>query len=217
MNNKTKRKKADSAHFNKAFGLPAIKKDTDMRTTEGKIRSAMDADPTNTALSARSRHYGGGTSADDREAMRPPHMGHDLGRVLNHTKEGKDQIARLWTVWCGLTSARRTYRMRVLGTTGSPKGATMEMVSGNSGDDERQPADIRSEDEKDADARRQWIYWLVKLSAISCDMVSRLFMAENGTNKPFWINGHPTIEGMLTADALSHLADVVDPLTASKN
>jgi hypothetical protein len=209
MTSKTQRRK-----FRKAakigqpdFALAGI----EHRQPSGRVRNRDDGakDPRKTALEARCRRFGMATTAANMKALAGQHIGAHVGLVME--RECKEaEIARLWAVWQGFCAAERTYRIRYIGQTGTPKGAAIAMVPDRMETDQSHSVDLRDSDQRDRDAVSAWMAWRGHLMHLSAYDQRLIHDAETEAGGALWANAGPTGRGVATLLALRRLAKVVD-------
>lgn len=166
-------------------------------------RFARDEDPREVALTARTRRMSGLSMKDAADPM----LTCELGCVI-HSKCKPDEAARLWSVWQAYCAAERTYRIRIIGTTGDPQGAAIQMIPDTLQADPSFRADTRTDDEKDRDAVNNWMRWQGYLGHLGAREASALRQAERGTGKPLWASNRATQAGSYAFSALRCLAEI---------
>lgn len=169
------------------------------------IRS--EEDPQKTARTARLRQLPGGDTGKHKDDALAPLLGCPMGFVIL-TERRRDVASALWDVWQAYCAAERTYRLRILGLSGEPKGASLEMTPETISTNPDEKPDLRSEDEKDRDASNNWMRWQGYLGCIPKEQASLLRRAEKGTCRPLWQDCAPTQTGMAALAALEALAEV---------
>lgn len=188
-------------------GIPALAKIEKKKQPRQGGRFTMADDPQETALMARARHLDVDYSRAAKPALACPQMGHPLGVVMLVVCD-KSDVARLWSVFYGFCQAERTYRMRYLGQSGSPKGATIQMAHERFETEQSHTVDVRSNEEKDRDAVNNWMRWRGYIGHLRSEMASLLYAAERGDG-PVLVRGpQPTDSGRETLKALMALSDV---------
>ncbi len=177
----------------------------------GRLRQRSDSprDARRAALSARCRKLGLMDNKQNRKDVSAQHMSDAMGWIMD--RECKpDQIRTLSGVWSGMLSAHRTYSLRYLGQSGSPKGATMAMVTEKMETDKSHSVDLRSPEERDRDAVSNWMRWQGYLGCLSARDRALLADARQQAEDTLWQRAKPTGRGLNTLTALKALADVVE-------
>lgn len=158
---------------------------------------ARDDDPRKTARTARERQLGGKRA----DAALDPILGHEIGYVIQ--SECKPDLAkRLWDTWQAYSAAERTYRVRYIGQTGEPKGASMQMVTERMETDKSMHVDLRTEEERDTQAVSGYMRWQGYLGHLDAQQASALRQAERGNGKALWVDGKATQAGIFALNAL---------------
>ncbi|MFG6591273.1 hypothetical protein [Sulfitobacter sp. 1A12157] len=142
----------------------------------------------------------------DRGRVTDPLLGAEIGYVIRHECKERE-AAQLWDVWQQYCAAQRAYRMRILGTTGEPKGAAIQMVPDAMQADTSMRVDMRSDDERDRQAVSGYMRWKGWLWCLTATERGLIHHAERGTGKVLWGDGEPTREGIATLDALKNLSE----------
>jgi hypothetical protein len=169
------------------FALAATKPAVHPRDRRGTGTRKPGEDARTTVLAARCHHLGTSGDKDARKAAAAPHLGSDLGRVMERLCDGPDEIARLWAVWQGFCAAERTYRVRIIGQAGTPKGATIAMLPEKLEADTGHTIDTRTQDERNRDAVNGWMRWRGFVGQLgSKDMAGRLHQAEREDGPELW-------------------------------
>ena len=140
----------------------------------------------------------------DKSAARAQLAGTDMGLCIMHSRE--DQ-SRLWAAWQAVCSARLTYRMRILGTTGQPQGAALAMIPEPMQTDQSHSVDLRTAEERDIAAKRGDEYWASLIAALPAPQYKRALMpAMDETEGALWRDKAPTKRGLTAVQALVLLA-----------
>lgn len=175
-------------------------------------------DPQRTALEARCRHFGADTTAQDRLRVSAPHMGCQIGKVMERkigsdTREGKEEIAALWQTICRLGAAYATYRRRYIGQAEEPAcqaimvsqefDAFMQAEETTSGHDDR------TSEERDRAAVNNWMRWQGYLGELSSQQSVALHSARRD-DPGLWVDTEPTERGLAALSALRELRRMVD-------
>lgn len=160
-------------------------------------------DPRKTAITARLRISG---VADQKEAESPL-LGEDMGRCVHFLAKG-DERAALSDAWAAISASRRNFKARILGGTGDPQCATIEMIPEGWETDPSLRVDLRTPEEKDAAAKASWAAWEGKVKALPFGLkwvmegVLYGFMGE----AVLWKDQRPTEKGRLAVEALRRMA-----------
>ena len=203
---KKRRKKARKAMDDACALAPIPRRTAQPRNREGRF-TRPEEDPRRQALDARCVRFGLKPSASNREIVKSPWMGCDMGFVIE-ARCGDREAARLWDVFSRWSRAEATYRARYLGQVEQPAGAALQMVPDRIETDPSATVDARTADELDRDAVNAWMRWQGFLGHMSADMQSRLHSARRGDGRPLWLDQAPTTAGLVALEALRHLADV---------
>lgn len=89
----------------------------------------------------------------------------DMGRCILALSSGQER-ADLSDAWAALSAARRNYRLRYIGQSGSPQGAAIGMVPDPMQTDPSLRVDLRTPDERDQAAKRAWAEWQGRIAAL---------------------------------------------------
>ena len=174
---------------------------------EGGRFAAPVEDAQRVALTARCHHY---TKAeptkDERAKAKAPHLGSHLGMVME--RECPKDVPRLWRVWQAFCQVERNYFTRIIGQTGTPKGASIAMIRDKIESDTGHSVDIRTAAEKDGDAVKAWMRWRGFIGHLDAAESSALFQAYRDNGPAIWRDRKPTRHGLVTLAALVRLADV---------
>ena len=189
----------------KAFPALASIEKKEQHRVGGKF--AKDDDPRKTARTARERQLTDAKGDMPKGDALNPILGHEIGYVI-HSECGDDQAKRLWDTWQAYCMAERTYRMRILGTTGEPKGASIQMQSEPMQSDQSMRVDVRTDDEKDRQAVTGYMRWQGHLGSMASLYTSALRQAERGNGKPLWQDGAATSAGVIALAALQGLHEL---------
>lgn len=136
-------------------------------------------------------------------------MGTDMGLCINKLTGG-DTRAQIIDAWGAISASRRNYRLRYIGQSGEPKGATIAMVPDATETDPSLRVDIRSPDERADQAKASWAAWEAKINALP---LPQLKWAIRGALDGFmgeaslWRNQAPTPLGTVAVEALRRMAD----------
>lgn len=188
------------------------------RDKGGKF-AAPQEDVRTTVLEARARQgvvevtreaKGKALSRETKRAVARPLLGEPMGMVIARLAEDRDEEAALWDVWCGFTSAMRTYRLRVLGTDLNPKGQHLPLVAERVETLPEETTDLRTEEEKVEGAKESRRRWMDRLARMYGADRPLLIQAESGMGKALWEGKAPTHYGRLTFNALKRLAKVIE-------
>lgn len=165
-------------------------------------------DARRTGLDARAMHFGGHTTPEQAQALSGQHMGAAIGMVMQ--RQCPADVPRLWAVWQAWCMAERTYAVRIIGQTGSPKGASIAYIPERMETDTGHTIDARSADEKDRDAVNGWMRWRGFLGHLPSEQATALHHARREDGPALWTDRKPTRYGLETLAALERLADVVE-------
>jgi hypothetical protein len=175
---------------------------------KGRFAKPQD-DAARVALTARCHHYTTkAATTEERDKAKAPHMGFAIGWVMQHECPG--DTPRLWQIWQAWCQAELTYSRRIIGLTGSPKGATMQYVADKMQTDTGHTVDLRTAEERDQDAVKAWMRWRGYLGHLSADEATALHGVRNDTGKALWRDRKPTRYGVSALAALNRLAHVAD-------
>lgn len=212
--------KGDRRHRAPPRGLPELApvlSKRHVRDTKGRFQPAAAAeDASRLALTVRCQTFGTARDKEARRRMAAPHLSEPLGMVLERlclSQDGRvdrDEVARLWSLWLGYTGAMRTYRLRILDRSLSPKGASYQMVHDRIEVDPDLKADLRTEAEKDEGAIESRRRWVDRLDRLYGPARAHLVQAESGMSGALWAGKAPTARGRATLQALRQLALVVE-------
>lgn len=190
---------------------PIPRRTAQPRDREGRFHRPEE-DPRRQALDSRCVRFGLEPSARNREVVKSPWMGCDMGFVIETRSYAQDEArpwaSRLWDVFSRWSRAEATYRARYLGQLEQPAGAALQMVPERIETDPSATVDARTADERDRDAVNVWMRWQGFLGHMSADMQSRLHSARRGDGPLLWLDFKPTPAGLVALEALRHLADV---------
>ena len=98
---------------------------------------------------------------------------------------------------------------RIIGQTGTPKGASIAMVPERIEADKGHTIDIRTAAEKDNAAVKSWMRWRGFIGHLDAAESSSIFQAYRDNGPAIWRDRKPTPHGLVTLEALKRLADVV--------
>ena len=161
-------------------------------------------DPRKPVLTKRAAECG---ITDLKEASKPS-LGHDLGKCICALATGDEQ-AKLIDTWETLSACHRNYRMRYIGQTGDPKGASIGMVPDPMETDQSLRVDLRTPDEKAAHAKAAWAEWEGRINMLPAPQlkwairgVLQGFMGE----ATLWADCKPATTGRVAVEALRRLA-----------
>lgn len=173
-------------------------------------------DPRKTALQARCRVSGRVDTPEAMDAARAPLWGCDVGRCIAEAAP-RDQIGRAWETWCKITSARRNWLQRAIGTTGDPANSNMPMLSEAMETDASATVDTRTSEERDRDAKRAHLFWSDLIDGLPW-LVQRAHLraAVQNMGGPWWQEGKPTQKGRHLVRALLAVADMAEGKAAAK-
>ena len=135
---------------------------------ETTTKEGIERDPDATALKARARHMGK-TDADFRD-MRAQTLGEAAGMALSLSLP-PDTAKQLHAHYTALTAARARYH-RTLGVSEHPKTAKIEMEPERIETRADDKSDMRTEEQRDRDAKAAWARW--------CGFLGELTIAQSG-------------------------------------
>lgn len=204
-------------------GLSVKTKPKQPRSKGGRFGATRDTqDVRNVVLTKRAQDLGVklGPQSNHEELQRAqerrlsvtaPHLGEPIGKVLERIGRDKVEVDRLWRVWCQLTSAYRTYRLRILDKRIEAKGASFQ-TSEKIEADPNEKVDVRTEEEKDEGARESYRRWNARLDRLQTGQGHRsiLTQAESGMGPELWSGKAPTARGRDAVEALRALARIID-------
>lgn len=184
----------------------------------GNRKEPESKNPQRVALEARCRHFGIGGSVKDQIRVSAPHMGCQIGKVMEHEissekAKGKEEIAALWGLLCRLGAAYATYRRRYIGQAEEPAcqaimvsqefNAWSEAMETTSG------ADDRTSEERDRAAVTNWMRWQGHLGELTSQQSVALHSARRD-DPGLWVDAKPTERGIAAMEALRELRRLVD-------
>ena len=191
------------ARRNRMITLPGAQAVEGRPTGRDRPNPRQPEDARLTALHARCRQLGTGTTKEALLAASEPMMGHDVGRCIAHRHPSPEVRADLWQVWQDMSAARRNWRMRNTGHTGDPQSAAVSLIHDDMQTDQGLTVDLRSPAERDAGAKRAEAYWREQVEAIEApNWRMALRSAIDGFGKPLWRDGAPTVSGICAVNAL---------------
>lgn len=159
-------------------------------------------DAMRTVTQARIRH-----APQHAAQAQAPMAGDPVGLCLLDLATDAERPA-LWQTWCALSAAHRTYRARILSSTGDPQNAAMPMLSEPMQTDQSPRVDLRDGDAKDRDAVAAWARWEARIKALPIPMHRWAIRgALDGFGGAMWEDGRPTPRGLSTVQALRALDD----------
>jgi len=174
-------------------------------------RFARKADDlSDAALNSRCLRFGIAPGEAARKAMRGTEAGSPIGMVMLRMCASADEVARLWAVWQGFCAAEQSYRLRYLGQSGNPKGASIVMVPDHVEADKHHTIDARTNDQKDRDAVDNWMRWRGYLGHLDRMMQGALHCAERGERPDLWEDRAPTEAGIFALTAVRALSAIVE-------
>jgi hypothetical protein len=191
-----RRRLAKAAHISLPGGeiTPAR---ADGRAT-GRIRETPE-DAMGTALQARIRH--GAPMGQERRPIAGEPMGLCILECLTEREH-----AEAWQTWCAMSAAHRTFRSRIIGTTGTPQNAAIAMQPDDMQTDQGHTVDLRDAEQKDTDARLAWERWHCRIRAIYPPGYRKALTDALGGAR-LWDDGRPTRTGQWAALALRAVAE----------
>jgi len=175
-----------------------------------RIRQQTD-DPQKTALQARVRQSGGEDTKEGRSAVSAPHMGCQMGLVMDHAIAGdvkRDTITALWRTFSDWRMVEASFKWRYLGQSEYAKTASIQMMPERFEADASHTVDLRSEEEKDQAAISVWKHWQGLLGHLDRNMLAVLNDARLDRATLFR-GGKPTRRGIYALESLKALHLVV--------
>lgn len=174
------------------------------RTGTNKPQDALE-----TALQARARVLGVRYSVDERRALSDALCGSEMGLCIRHINPDTETRALLWDAWQAISAARRNYRERIIGMSGSPQGAAIAMVPDAMQTDQSHTVDVRTADERDDAAIRAEAYWREMIAALPRRRLrSAIRVALDEIEGALWRDCAPTARGANAVAALVVIADM---------
>lgn len=174
------------------------------RPRQGRRNDLPDGPPPIHAARARR------CKADPASVLNESDMGRCILTLTPPPDKSQDERRRIGGTWATLSAARRNYLARIIGRTGDPQGAAIAMVPDRMETDQSLRVDLRSPDERDAAAERQWLEWCGKIEKLPTPqhkwaLRSALdgFMGDGS----LWRDGEPTASGRAAVQALKLLTD----------
>lgn len=126
------------------------------------VRHEPQECPTATVIAARSRHTG--KSAD---AVRSEMYGDICGKAIAIGAESADEASQMWETFKALTGDAETYYRRRIGRPLFPNVSRLEFLPDRMETRADDRPDLRSPDEKEADARNRWAMWRGRLDRMT--------------------------------------------------
>ena len=168
---------------------------------QGQRKAPEDA--RKTALQARVRVFGIG-GAEPMKAAVSPLCGSGVGHCI--IALAKDQAATA-DIWHRLCAAQHNYRTRILGLSGNPQGSAIAMQPDAMQADTGHTIDIRSAEEKDEGAKRQWANAEASINALPVPQWKWAIRGAmnggiDGLGADVWRDGKPTSRGKVLVQAL---------------
>lgn len=121
---------------------------------------------------ARARHMAMQSST----AMDEPMMGEEAGRAITIGAADEHEADQLWETFKLIDASDEAFSRRVLGKQRFPNVARMEMLPERMETRPDDRIDIRTEDEKAADAKRAWLGWCAMFGALHPPLHAALHM-----------------------------------------
>ena len=147
---------------NRSISLPGGEVVADRATGRDRTHTNQPQEcPTVTVLQARARH----TGVKGRENLIDTALGTPIGCCIAHLTRGDDR-ATLIDTWGAISASRRNYKLRYIGHSGEPQGAALEMIPDAMQTDPSMRVDIRSTEERAAQAKASWQSWETKINAL---------------------------------------------------
>ena len=197
MTSKAQRKRAKRA---RKITLPGGEEIPQRPTGRDRRHTNQPEDARRVASEARKRVSG---IPDAKEAIQPL-CGHPMGLCIRALTTGQER-ADLAQAWEAISAAHRTYRMLIIGQTGDPQGAAIQMLPEPMQTDQSLRVDLRTAEQREEAARRAWFDWWDKIKALP---VPNLRWAISGALDGFlgderlWRDQAPTTTGRVAVQAL---------------
>jgi len=156
------------------------------------------------AIAARQKVTG-----KDAKAATDPLLATDLGKCIDALSLGDDR-AQLAEAWAALSAAHRNYRTRIIGQTGTPKGAAIAMIPDKMETDPSLRVDLRTADERDRAAKTAWAAWESKLATLPTPQhkwALRGALGDSLGECVLWRDARPTPKGAVAVDALRRVVE----------
>lgn len=148
------------------------------------------------------------TGKEGKDALSPD-LGTDMGCCIDRLASAREHQA-LVDAWEDLSAAHRNFRLRIIGQTGDPKGAAVEMIHDAMETDPSLRVDLRAAEERDAAAKHRWMEWEARIKALPTPQHKWAirgaldgFMGEG----KLWRGQDPTPTGRVAVDALRKMCD----------
>ena len=122
---------------------------------------------------ARARHMAMQASA----AMDEPMMGEEAGRAITIGAADEHEADQLWETFKLIDASDEAFSRRVLGKQRFPNVARMEMLPERMETRPDDRIDVRTADEKAADAKRSWASWCELLGSLHMPLHAAMHMA----------------------------------------
>lgn len=122
---------------------------------------------------ARARHMAMQASA----AMDEPMMGEEAGRAITIGAANEHEANQLWETFKLIDASDEAFSRRVLGKQRFPNVARMEMMPERMETRPDDRIDVRTADEKAADAKRSWASWCELLGSLHMPLHAAMHMA----------------------------------------
>lgn len=122
---------------------------------------------------ARARHMAMQASA----AMDEPMMGEEAGRAITIGAANEHEANQMWETFKLIDASDEAFSRRVLGKQRFPNVARMEMMPERMETRPDDRIDVRTADEKAADAKRSWASWCELLGSLHMPLHAAMHMA----------------------------------------
>lgn len=122
---------------------------------------------------ARARHMAMQSST----AMDEPMMGEEAGRAITIGAANEHEADQLWETFKLIDASDEAFSRRVLGKQRFPNVAKMEMLPERMETRPDDRIDVRTADEKAADAKRSWTGWCELLGSLHMPLHAAMHMA----------------------------------------
>lgn len=126
----------------------------EVRVTEADVRKVVE--------DARRRHLAAKADADMSDRL----LGCETGRAIRLAYPKDDEATPIWQTWCDMDAASETYHRVVIGKTRFPSVMRVEYLPEVFEVRHDQRPDLRTPDEKAAQAKRVWLDWCARLARL---------------------------------------------------
>jgi hypothetical protein len=131
----------------------------------------------------------------------------DMGRCIRHLHRDNEARRQLLNVWQAVSAAWANYVTRCLSMTPSPQAAAIPMLPEAMQTDQSLRVDLRTGDERDRAARRQWDEWCGAFNRLPMEQALIIADASRGQGPGLWDADalRPTRHGANAVAALAAL------------